>query len=557
MVWAHPIQGIQPRLPAEEPMAERESVLKVEGISKSFGSSKVLDDVSIEVGRNQIVGIVGENGAGKTTLFNIISGIIRPDSGRVLLRGEPIAPANYHEASLLGISRVFQEQALIPNIAIYENLLLSHEALYARWGQLIDRQSMIETAERIVEAAGLDIDVRRRTGDYDFSKRQSIEIARACLVPQEVLGIEYPIVLLDEPTSALQKEEEEAFFQLVVRLREHGSLIFVSHRLTEVLSVSDVIYVLKDGRLVSTVDPAEADEHRLHGLMVGRERDADYYHEARQAKTAGEPVVFSTVGLSRAGEYKNVSLDVRAGEILGIGGLMESGKSEFGKGTTGIIPPDSGTAAIGGGEPAKPDFRKLMRDGLGYVPAERQAEGMIVPFTVAWNMSLASGQDIFSNAAGIWRNGLEAEVARRYIDQLAIKTASYAAPCSTLSGGNQQKVVLSKWLCREPKVLVLDNPTRGVDAGAKEEIYRLIRELTADGVGIILITDELLELIGLSNRIAIMRYGQVTRIVDAPPEAKPTERDLIGLMLGGQAKPAESPAAAATAKAGVRMGAGR
>ena len=528
-------------------MTDGEVILRVLGVSKSFTGSKVLDRVSIEVGRNQIVGIVGENGAGKSTLFNIISGLVAADEGRLELRGKEIAPSDYHQASLLGISRVFQEQALIPNIPVYENLLLSHEALFTRGGQLVQKGRMIETAERIMAAADLDIDVRRTTSDYDFSKRQSIEIARACLAPQEVLGIEYPIVLLDEPTSSLQKEEEEAFFRLIVRLREHGSIVFVSHRLSEVLEVSDVIYVLKDGRMVAELDADKADEQMLHGLMVGRDRDADYYHEARQESVEGRRVVFKIDGLTQSEAYEDVNLEVCEGEVLGIGGLMDSGKSKLGQGAAGIVSPDSGTVTIGDGPAMTPEVRRLISLGLGYVPAERLAEGMITDFSLAWNTSLASGHDIFSDALGIWRNGLETSVAERFIERLDIKARGPGQICRTLSGGNQQKVVLARWLCREPKVLILDNPTRGVDAGAKEEIYSLIRELTAQGVGIVLITDELLELVGLSNRIAIMRDGVVTEIVDAPIDSKPTERELISLMLTAEDPPPRMPRDSAVA----------
>ena len=264
-------------------------ILRVEGLCKSFGEAVVLDNVSFSVASNSIVGIVGENGAGKSTLFNMISGIVRPDRGRIEYRGKEIHPANYKEANLLGISRVFQEQALIPNIAVYENILLSHEAHFAHFGQILDRRRMIEAAQRIVDSMKLDVDVRRQTSDYDFSKRQSIEIARACLVPREVLSISAPLVLLDEPTSALEKSEEEALFRLIRSIKEHGSVLFVSHRLGEVLSVCDIIHVLKDGRLVATVSPADVDERTLHGLMVGRERDSDYYHEEEQGRTADRP----------------------------------------------------------------------------------------------------------------------------------------------------------------------------------------------------------------------------------------------------------------------------
>lgn len=516
------------------------AILKVDNISKSYAGVTALDSVSLSAERNRIVGIVGENGAGKTTLFNIISGIIPADGGRIELDGREIRPANYREASLLGISRVFQEQALIPNIAVYENLLLAHEDRFVRWGQLIDKRRMIDVAQRIVSAIGLDIDVRRPTSDYDFSVRQAIEIARACLVPQMVLGIEHLVILLDEPTSALARNEEEAFFKLVAGLKEHGTVLFVSHRLNEVLRISDVIYVMKDGRIVAEVDPAEADERRLHGLMVGRARDEDYYHERGQQAVDAAPPALRVEHLSRRGEYQDISLTLRQGEILGIGGLLDSGKSALGKGIAGVVAPDRGTVAIGHEAPARPQLSRLMARGLGYVPAERHAEGMITSFPLSWNISLASGGDLFSSNLGYWRGRLETSVSRSFIERLRIKADGPGSICSRLSGGNQQKVVLAKWLCRDPRVLVLDNPTRGVDAGAKEEIYALIRDLTANGVAVLLITDELLELIGLSNRIAIMSQGRIGAIVPASVGAKPTEDALVALMLGYKANRTEA-----------------
>jgi ribose transport system ATP-binding protein len=501
------------------------------GLSKSFGGVPVLSDIDLEIARNQIIGIVGENGAGKTTLFNIMSGIVAPDAGTMTFRGNPYSPQRYSDATALGISRVFQEQALIPNILVYENLLLSHERSFARWGQWVEKKRMIDTAQQVIDQAGLDIDVRRRTSTYSFSKRQLIEIARACIVPTEILGIEHPVVLLDEPTSALEKSDEENFRKLITRLRERASIIFVSHRLTEVLELSDAIYVLKDGRLVAEVDPAEADERTLHGLMVGREREADYYHEGSQRDVGEAPVSFKVRNLTRGGEYDDVSLDVRRGEVIGLGGLLNSGKSEFGKGAAGIVPPDSGTVALAGVDPVLPVIRELTKHGLGYVPSERLLEGLISAYTAAWNVSLAGGLDKFSNRFGLWRRQHEIDVTESYIESLSIKANGAQDICATLSGGNQQKVVLARWLCRDPKVLILDNPTRGVDAGAKEEIYELIRRLSTDGVGFLLITDDLLELIGLSNRVVIMQHGKIAKIVDASMNAKPTERELIEAML--------------------------
>ncbi len=517
-------------------MSDSTPVLRVRDLTKSYGDNTVLDGVDIEVGRHEIVGIVGENGAGKTTLLNILSGVVAADSGQVELNGEVIEPRDYHAATLLGISRVFQEQALIPNIKVYENLLLSHEALFTRALQLVDSGKMIATAVEIVRESGLDIDVTRQTSDYSFSKRQLIEIARACLLPYMVLGVEHPIVLLDEPTAALEKADEERFFDLMRRLKSRGSLVFVSHRLTEVLEICDTVYVLKDGKLVTRLRTADANEHMLHGLMVGRERDADYYHEIEQRNVADQAVAFRTDGLSGTGLYSDISIDIRAGEVLGIGGLLDSGKSEFGKGAAGITAPDRGTVTLGDDTARRPEVRDLLGKGMGYVPAERLAEGMIAPFPLAWNVTLASGGDIFAGRMGIWRNRHETEVAEHYIKLLKIKADNSKILCERLSGGNQQKVVLARWLCRQLKVLILDNPTRGVDAGAKEEIYRLIRGLTGEGVAVLLITDDLLELIGLSNRIAIMQHGQVTKTVAAPPEGKPSERQLISLMLSNGAK---------------------
>lgn len=501
------------------------------GISKSYGPNVILDDIGFEVPANQVVTLVGENGAGKSTIFNILSGLTAPSTGSMRLNGRPYAPRSYGEAVDHGVSRVFQEQALIQNVPVYENLLLGQDHRFLRYGQIVDRAAMIEVAERIVDEAGIDVDVRRRTGDYDFSKRQSIEIARACLAPTIVGGVRTPLVLLDEPTSALDRRDEEAFFRLVKRIRQFGSLLFVSHRLSEVLEISDLIYVLKDGKLVAKLDPRTADEPLLHSLMVGRERATDYYYERRQRDVAAQPVVLAAEGIDIDGKGEVLDIEVRAGEVVGIGGLLDSGKSALGKAVAGVVPPAAGKVALAGARGRTPDIRRFVGKGLGYIPAERLAEGIIPSFSVSWNLSTGSGGDLFSGPLGFWRRRREVATARRYIDSLAIRSATPDLSCRRLSGGNQQKVVLARWLARAPKVLILDNPTRGVDAGAKQEIYRLIRELTEAGVGIVLITDELLELIGLSNRVLIMQRGAIVAEVPAPADAKPTEHQLVVQML--------------------------
>ncbi|HEY0120962.1 MAG TPA: sugar ABC transporter ATP-binding protein, partial [Rhizobium sp.] len=482
---------------------------------------------------------IGENGAGKSTLLNILSGIVQPNAGRMELIGLDYRPQSYHHALAYGISRVFQEQALVPNVPIYENLLIGEEKSFSSAG-FVQRRKMIAAAQRIVEEAEIDIDVRRKTSSYDFSRRQSIEIARACLATSHLSGVTTPLVLLDEPTSALDRQDEEAFFRLMQKMKRRGSLVFISHRLSEVIAHSDIIYVLKDGRLVARIDdPRETDEKTLHGLMVGRVRSADYYKEARQLSVTTHPVRLQASSLSRKGVFDNVSVTLRAGEIVGIGGLLDSGKSAVGKAIAGVSPPDVGTVRLNDGAADLPDIIRQVRKGIGYVPAERLVDGIIASFPVAWNLTLASGSDLFSNALGFWNRRREISETERYIRELRIRSATPNLKSSSLSGGNQQKVVLSRWLCREPKFLVLDNPTRGVDAGAKEEIYGIIRNLADQGVGILLITDELLELIGLSNRILIMQRGRVVTEIAAHPDSKPGERDVVSWML-----PSENAAAA-------------
>jgi ABC-type sugar transport system ATPase subunit len=502
------------------------------GLSKTYGETRALDGVDLTLRFSTITGVVGENGAGKSTLLNMLSGITKPDRGSLEIAGKAVALSGYDEAQKLGIARVFQEQALIANLPVFENILLGCEQRFTRLGQLLTRRRMIELAQKMIEEAGAHIDVLRVTKDLTFSERQLVEIIRACAGPTALYGVTAPIVLLDEPTASLEKADEEIFFRLLEKIRgAGGAILFVSHRLGEVLGVSDEILVLKDGRNVAVVHPHSSSERELHRLMVGRERDTDYYHEREQLDDSNSRIVFAAKGLSKPGSYHKISLEVRAGEVLGIGGLLDSGKSPLGKGLAGIDRPIEGEVQLGDDPWARPDVRRLKALGLGYVPAERMLEGLIPDYSVAWNVSMASGDDIFSSRWGLWRHRLEYDVSQTLIDRLRIKARSPHISCRRLSGGNQQKVVLARWLARDLTVLVLDNPTRGVDAGAKEEIYGLIRELSRKGVAVVLITDELLELIGMSNRIAIMRHGKIKEIISSPASQKPTEQQLVELML--------------------------
>lgn len=514
-------------IPAGHPAA-----LDARRLSKRYGETVALSQVDLRLETKRVVGLVGENGAGKSTLLNILSGITAPDSGNLEIQGATRSLENHGAAQRLGVGRVFQEQALIGNIPVFENLLLGSEARFASLGIFMRRRDMIRLAQEMIDQAGARIDVRRLTADLSFSERQMVEIIRACLGPKRLFGVKTPIIVLDEPTASLEKGDERLFFDLVDKVRCDSAVLFVSHRLTEILDICDEIVVLKDGRRVASVTRTEADERDLHRLMVGRERDADYYHEEAQRDQDLGPPVLAVRGLTKSAAYDDVGFEVRAGEILGIGGLLDAGKSELGKGIAGIDRPEHGQIRLGDGPWIVPEITQLIPVGLGYVPAERLAEGMIASQPVAWNISSASGSDIFSTRWGFWRHRREAAVSADFLHKLRIKAGSAQTPSARLSGGNQQKVVLARWLARHLRVLVLDNPTRGVDAGAKEEIYALLRALSAQDVAIILITDDLLELIGLSNRIAIMRQGRLAAIIEARTDAKPTEQMLVARMLG-------------------------
>ncbi len=505
-------------------------LLQVNGLKKRYGENSVLHGLSLEVAERSVVSLVGENGAGKTTLFDILSGLTPADDGTLMLRKTRYAPSSLRQAQEAGISRVFQEQSLVPGLTVYENLLLGRDRHFYRAG-FLQRRAMIQQAQRIIDDAGLALDVRLPINHFTFSQRQTIEIARACLVPGIVEGIANPLVLLDEPTATLDLADEQWFLALVGKLRQRASFLLVSHRLNEVLKLSDAIYVLKDGLQVAHARPDETSEGQLQQWMVGRERAADHYFQQLQLPVDDRPVALHIRGLSHPGFYHDFNLELRAGEIVGVGGLLNSGKEQLARGVAGVLPPAHGEVALSDSVWRRPCIRQLIQQGLGYIPAERLEEGLIAACSVSWNLSLASGGDRFSNRWGYWYQRRERQVAQRFIDRLRIRNATPEKRSAELSGGNQQKVVLARWLYREPRVLVLDNPTRGVDAGAKEEIYRELRQLSAQGVAILLLSDELLELIGLSHRIVILQHGQQVGQIPAPADHKPDEQTLVAMML--------------------------
>ena len=505
-------------------------ILEVTGATKHFGPVKALTDVHLTARVGEVVGLIGENGAGKSTLLSLISGTLTPDSGTVRLGGAEIVPKNYHEATKLGIFRIYQHQALIPTLPVYENVFLGQEPKFGRFGS-VNRRAMSRRTARVFADLGVTgIEPDALTGGYSFAQRQVIEIVRS-IAQADLLEIDHPVILLDEPTSALSREQVDFFFAFVRRVRDRAAQIFVSHRLHELLDLSDRVYVLKDGRNVAELDhlePSVDKERELHSLMVGRVSEEVLYHENEQSGSDGD-VVLEVRGLSLPGSFADVSFTLHAGEVLGIGGVVGSGKSEVGhvvahagEGATGVI-------ELFGEELKGTGAREAIRKRIGYVPPERHEEGIIGLLSVAQNIALPKTGSVAGLPLVSARR--ERAVAADAVEQLGIRTYSVDTQLDRLSGGNQQKVVLGRWTSLRSRILVLDNPTNGIDVGAKAEIYRLVRTLTGDGVAVLLLGDDLPELIGLCDRILVMKDGHITAEVDARPEHKPEETELVGSMV--------------------------
>ena len=513
----------------EEATATTTAYFETRSLDKKYPGVHALDSLSLKVRKNEILGLAGENGAGKSTLLKIISGVEAPDSGQMFLDGKEYRPYNFRQANILGVSMVFQEQNLISNLRVYENMFLSHEERFRRLG-FLNRKLMITQTQKYLDSFELKIDASRQLSNYSFHERQMLEIVRAFII-SDMYGVGTPVVLLDEPTAALPDEEREILIEKIRVYSERAVAVFVSHRLSELTDLCDRIAVLRDGKLVGEVIPSSSTETDIHTLMVGRTLSKDLYrvHEQRE-DTLKEDVVLDVKDLSVRGEFEGVTFTLGKGEILGVGGLLGSGKTELGETIFGIGKVDSGQITINGSAVKKPTISKMMQHKVGYVPAERKEHGLIYLLPVGWNMSLPSLNRVSHGPLGVLNEKKERALIDGAMERFAVK-AKPADTCYSLSGGNQQKVVVAKWMVKNLDILILDNPTRGIDVGAKEEIYEFIREIANKGVSILLITDDLLELIGLSNRIMIMKDGVVSMVMGAASEDKPSEEELVKHMV--------------------------
>jgi rhamnose transport system ATP-binding protein len=493
-----------------------ETLLRLTSITKSFGGVQALKGVSFELMAGEVHALVGENGAGKSTLIKVITGAHRPDDGALEVRGQTIDQNDPGVSRSLGIAAIYQQPALFPDLTVAENIGLRLERggpwRRVQWGDR--RQMAAELLRRVGAAIAPDALVR----DLSMPQQQLVEIAAA-------LGSDAKILILDEPTASLSDREVENLFRVIRELKSHGvGMIYISHRLEELPQVADRVTVLRDGQFVATKPIAEATRAEVIRLMVGRSLETVF----PKMKVALGDIVLETRGLCcRASGVRDVNLHVRAGEILGLAGLVGAGRTELARALFGLTRADGGEILLRGKPVTIDSPARAVGLGIAYVPEDRRRHGVVLEMSIEANTSLAILDRI--SRYGLIDRRRERRIAREFVQRLGTKTPSVDDPVENLSGGNQQKVALSRWLAAEPSVLILDEPTQGVDVGAKAEIHRLMGELAGRGLAIVMISSELPEVLGMSDRIAVMHAGRIVGILD---RAGATQEKVLEMALG-------------------------
>jgi rhamnose transport system ATP-binding protein len=491
-------------------------MLNVTHLTKHFAGVRALTDASLDVRAGEIHALVGENGAGKSTLVRIVTGALSPDAGSVTYDGRAIEVFTPTAARSLGIAAIHQHPTLFPDLSIAENLALGLEAGGA-WTR-IDWRARRERARKLLSRVGARIEVDREAASLRLPEQQLVEIARA-------LGAHAKLLILDEPTASLTPQEVDRLFTLLAELRAAGTaLVYISHRLEELPRLADRVTVLRDGRTVGTREMGSVTKGELIRLMVGREVEAIF---PKREIVIGEPVMTLEGVTSRAAGVHDVSFTIRRGEIVGLAGLVGAGRTELARVLFGIEQLDAGTIRLNGRaiQPRSPE--EAIAHGIAYLPEDRRRHGVILDLGVDANLTLATLKAISNH--GFLDHEAEASIANGLVQTLGIKTAALTTPVRNLSGGNQQKVALGRWLVRPPTVLILDEPTQGVDVGAKSEIHRLIGELAAKGMAVLMISSELVEVLGMSDRIVVMRNGGVAAEV---PRADATAESVMAAAFG-------------------------
>ena len=473
--------------------------LELRGISKRFGGVQALAGVDLTIAAGEVHCLVGENGSGKSTLIKIISGVQPPDpGGEIVVAGQAHAALTPIQSAQLGIEVIYQDLALFPNLTVAENIAVTQ---HLGRPHLVHRARLRETADAVMRRLGIALDPGALVGELPIATRQLVAICRA-------MAAEARLLIMDEPTASLTRQEVERLLALTLDLKRGGvTVVFVSHRLGEVMEIAERVTVLRDGRKVGTFDAADMDDRRLGVLMTGKEF---HYTPRKPDLSDAEPPVLSVRNLSRAGEYRDVSFDVRAGEILGITGLLGAGRTELALSLFGVTAPDSGEILLGGEALCLASNRDAIARGISYVPEDRLALGLVLEQPVGTNLIVTVLRQL-ARRLGLIPAAVREAAVRYWIRELAIKAPVPANPVRTLSGGNQQRVVLSKWLARDPRLLILDSPTVGVDISAKDGIYEIVARLAAVGMAVILISDEIPEVYYHCHRILLMREGRMTR----------------------------------------------
>jgi rhamnose transport system ATP-binding protein len=466
------------------------------GVAKSFGGVEVCKDIDLYISAGEVIGLVGENGAGKSTTMKCLCGLYAPSQGHIEIAGVPVQFHSPCDAEAAGISMIPQELDLFPELSIAENLFVGQARPRNRWGGF-DHLAMKRRASAIMASLGVEADVSTPVKSLSAALGKLVEIGRA-------LNRDARLVIMDEPTAALTNREAERLFAVIVRLKAAGvAVIYISHRLDEIFAISDRIVVMRDKRLIHSGPASSFTVASLVEAMVGRPFEKLYH---RQTRDPGA-VVLSVRGLSRGRKFHDVSFAVRAGEIVGISGLIGAGRSEVAQAIYGIAPADKGEILIDGKAVAICSVSTALQNGIAYLPEERRSQGLILPFSITSNISFA----VLSRFTrfGFVDRGREGEFAQAAAESFTVSGAALSAPVEVLSGGNQQKVLLAKILALDPKVVILDEPTRGVDVGAKSEIYGIIDKLAAGGKAILLISSEMNEVLSMSDRIIVMHEGRI------------------------------------------------
>ncbi len=493
---------------------DKQPVLEMRHISKRFDMTQALEDVSLTLFPGEIHALVGENGAGKSTLIKIMTGIHRPDTGEILLDGQPIHIHNSQQAQTHGIAAIYQEPMVFPDLNVAENIFISHRdrGLVVRWSK------MYEDAEAILSKLDVKLDVRMPARGLTLAAQQAVEIAKA-------ISLEVRVLIMDEPTASLSAHEVGQLFKVANTLRQHGvAVLFISHRLDEVFEISDRISVFRDGKHISTNLTGTVTHDSLIRDMVGREID-DYFAKSQTEK--GE-VLLSVRGLGKENAFSNVNFDIRRGEVLGFAGLVGSRRTDVGLALFGIEPADTGEIVFEGQSLKIQSPQQALKQGISYLTEDRRQLGLTLPMSITSNISLPMLKKYLSGL-GLIKHSQETATAEDYRRRLSIRTPSVKHQVGKLSGGNQQKVMLGKWLNAQPKLFILDEPTRGIDVGAKAEVHHIVNELAEQGLAVILISSDLPEVLAMSDRILVMREGRQMAIFD---RAEATQENVMTAAMG-------------------------